>query len=62
MTCLIYTKPSCNIYILKGASYDSETLLIIKNMISNYSLENRIKIINHSNNIINIADIQQYIM
>jgi len=61
MVVMIYTKPSCNIYLLKGASYDSETLSIIKNMTLNYSLSNRIKIINHTNNIINIEDIEKYI-
>ena len=62
MVAMIYTKPSCNIYILQGASYDSESLYIIRNLISNYSLENRIKIIKHSNNIINIADIEKHMV
>ena len=61
MVVMIYTKPSCNIYLLKSASYDGEEISIIKNLTHNYSLSNRIKIIKHSNNIINIEDIEKYI-
>jgi hypothetical protein len=61
MVLLMYVNPQANIYILRGKSYEHEQLSIIKNLISNYGLYN-IKVIDHVNNIINISDIEKYIV
>jgi hypothetical protein len=57
MVCMIYINPNSNIFILKSKSYDSEELSIIKNLISNYSLENNIKVIKHTDNKIDLNQI-----
>lgn len=57
MVSMIYINPNSNICILKSKSYEFEGLDVIKNLISNYSLENKIKVINHIDNKIDLSQI-----
>jgi len=59
MVAMIYINPKANIYILKGRQYEGEDLDVIKNLIIHYSLESRITVIKHVDNVIDLNEIKK---
>ena len=51
---LVYMKPDARVYILQSKSYGGEKLDIVGNMISHYSLKDKIQVIHHIDNKIDL--------
>jgi hypothetical protein len=59
MVSMAYMNPNAKIYILKSKPYEGERLDVIGNMIHHYSLENKINVINHVDNLIDLTELEK---